>query len=186
MAIEDGAVLAKLFSHLRSADQITSFLYAFESLRLNRCTSVCTKEFGDMYFMTLPSGPEQEGRDNHFRGRRDRGLNVLDAESPAEETPQWTEIKEVFGYDAEDEADNWWQEWGLLRERAAGRMDVIGEELPSVVVKHQKRELVSKPEDWAEQISLRRRRPVDWKARVCSLVGCYSLRISFGAYANST
>ncbi|KAG6885635.1 hypothetical protein C0993_012053 [Termitomyces sp. T159_Od127] len=137
MAIEDGAVLAKLFSHLRSADQITSFLYAFESLRLNRCTNVCTKEFGDLYFMTLPPGPQQEGRDNHFRGRRDRGLNVLDAESAEEETPQWVEIKEVFGYDAEDEADNWWQEWGLLRERAAGRADGIGEELPSIFVQHQ-------------------------------------------------
>ncbi|KAG6915954.1 hypothetical protein DXG01_009176 [Tephrocybe rancida] len=121
MAIEDGAVLAKLFSHLRTEDQISSFLYAFETLRQPRCAAVCTKEFGDIYFMSMPPGEHQEGRDAHFRGRRDRGLNVLDADSAEEETPQWTEIKEVFGYDAEDEADNWWQEWGLLRERAAGR-----------------------------------------------------------------
>ncbi|KAH0585628.1 hypothetical protein H2248_008849 [Termitomyces sp. 'cryptogamus'] len=137
MAIEDGAVLAKLFSHLRSPDQITSFLYAFESLRLNRCTTVCTKEFGDIYFMTMPLGPQQEGRDNHFRSKRDRGLNVLDAESAEEECPQWTEIKEVFGYDAEDEADNWWQEWGLLRERAAGRVNVLEGGLANIVVKQQ-------------------------------------------------
>jgi salicylate hydroxylase len=26
----------------------------------------------------------------------------------------------IWGYDAEDEADNWWVEWGLLRERAKG------------------------------------------------------------------
>ncbi|KAG6817236.1 hypothetical protein H0H87_011293 [Tephrocybe sp. NHM501043] len=122
MAIEDGAVLAKLFSHLRSEEQISPFLYAFETLRQSRCTAVGTKEFGDIYFMSLPPGEQQEGRDAHFRGRRDRGLNVLDADSFEEETPQWTEIKEVFGYDAEDEADNWWQEWGLLRERAAGRV----------------------------------------------------------------
>jgi salicylate hydroxylase len=24
----------------------------------------------------------------------------------------------LFGYDAEDEADNWWVQWGLLQERA--------------------------------------------------------------------
>ncbi|KAG6849360.1 hypothetical protein H0H93_009103 [Arthromyces matolae] len=123
MAIEDGAVLAKLFSHLRSSDQITSFLYAFNDLRFKRCNTVCVKEFTDIFFMAMPPGPESDGRDNHFRGRRDRGLNVLDAESLEDETPQWTEIKEVFGYDAEDEADNWWQEWGLLRERAAGRAE---------------------------------------------------------------
>ncbi|KAG6861628.1 hypothetical protein C0995_014067 [Termitomyces sp. Mi166 len=155
MAIEDGAVLAKLFSHLRSPDQITTFLYAFESLRLNRCTNVCTKEFGDIYFMTMPPGPQQEGRDNHFRGRKDKGLNVLDAESVEEETPQWTEIKEVFGYDAEDEADNWWQEWGLLRERAVGRVDMIEGGLASIVVQQQEIQPISKLAYWARQIPLK-------------------------------
>ncbi|KAG6840339.1 hypothetical protein C0991_007340 [Blastosporella zonata] len=137
MAVEDGAVLAKLFSHLRLEEQISPFLYAFETLRQSRCTAVGTKEFSDIYFMTMPPGEQQEGRDQHFRGRRDRGLNVLDADSFEDETPQWTEIKEVFGYDAEDEADNWWQEWGLLRERAAGRVDTSEGSYGTIVVQHQ-------------------------------------------------
>ncbi|KAG6810549.1 hypothetical protein H0H92_012629 [Tricholoma furcatifolium] len=124
MAIEDGAILAKIFSHLRTSDQIYSFVDAFQTVREPRRTKVCTKEFADIYFMTMGPSPEVEGRDNHFRGRRDRGLNVLDAESFEDETPQWVEIKEVFGYDAEDAADDWWQGWGVLRERSLGRRPV--------------------------------------------------------------
>jgi salicylate hydroxylase len=37
ISLEDGGVLAKLFSHLRGRDQIPSFLYAFEDLRGPRC-----------------------------------------------------------------------------------------------------------------------------------------------------
>lgn len=120
MTVEDGAVLAKLFSHLRTKDQISHFLYAFQDLRQPRCSMVLKKEFGDIHFMTLPPGEMQQYRDEMMRAKRDAGLDVLDAADGMEETPQWVEIKEVFGYDAEDEADNWWIEWGLLREMAKG------------------------------------------------------------------
>ncbi|KAH6901243.1 hypothetical protein BKA70DRAFT_1374822 [Coprinopsis sp. MPI-PUGE-AT-0042] len=122
MAIEDGAVLAKLFSHLRTEDQIPSLLSAFQDLRTPRCDFVLKKELGDVSFMTLPPCEFQEGRDQMFRTKRDAGVGVLDSleGSDEEELPQWAEIKELFGYDAEDDADNWWMEWGLLRERAKG------------------------------------------------------------------
>ncbi|KAF4597197.1 hypothetical protein EYR40_007648 [Pleurotus pulmonarius] len=120
LAIEDGAVLAKLFSHLRSEDQIGSFLWAFEELRQQRCSSVIMNECGIVQYMTLPPGEFQQGRDQTMRAKRDAGLNALQASDDSEETPEWAEIKEVFGYDAEDEADNWWVQWGRLRERAKG------------------------------------------------------------------
>lgn len=120
MTVEDGAVLAKLFSHLRSEDQISNFLYAFQDLRQPRCSKVLRKEINDIAFMTMPPGEIQQYRDTVMRTKRDAGLDVLDAGEGVEETPEWAEIKEVFGYDAEDEADNWWMEWGLLRERAKG------------------------------------------------------------------
>ncbi|KAF9459024.1 hypothetical protein BDZ94DRAFT_1062718 [Collybia nuda] len=120
MAVEDGAVLAKLFSHLRSEDQISHFLYAFQDLRQQRCARVLKKEINDIAFMTMPPGETQQCRDSVMRAKRDAGLDVLDAGSNMEETPEWAEIKEVFGYDAEDDADNWWMEWGVLRERAKG------------------------------------------------------------------
>ncbi|TFK18772.1 FAD/NAD(P)-binding domain-containing protein [Coprinopsis marcescibilis] len=121
MTVEDGAVLAKLFSHLRTEDQIESFLYAFQDLRKPRCDGVLTKELGDVGFMTLPPGDYQEGRDASFRLKRDAGVGVLESlDKTEDELPQWAEIKDLFGYDAEDEADDWWVEWGLLRERARG------------------------------------------------------------------
>lgn len=120
MGVEDGAVLAKLFSHLRTEDQIGSFLWAFQDIRQPRCDSISVQEQGILFFMTLSPGEHQEQRDNSMRAKRDAGIGVLQASSELEESPEWAEIKEIFGYDAEDEADNWWVAWGLLRERAKG------------------------------------------------------------------
>lgn len=84
--------------------------------------------------MTLPPDhPVAQGRNQLFRGRRDRGEDVLDSATDAEEVSQWTEIKDIFGYDAEDEADNWWVQWGLLKERAKGNVIPCGF-LPSLCV----------------------------------------------------
>jgi salicylate hydroxylase len=120
LAVEDGAVLATLFSHLRTEDQISSFLWAFQDLRQPRCDAVLAKENGVVYFMTMPPGDHQEMRDNSMRAKRDAGLGILQGSDEYEESPEWVEIKEIFGYDAEDEANNWWIEWGLLRERSKG------------------------------------------------------------------
>lgn len=57
-----------------------------------------------------------------MRSNRDTGVKTLvsAALDNGDERPEWMEIRDVFGYDAEDAADNWWIEWGLLRERAKG------------------------------------------------------------------
>ncbi len=124
LTVEDGAVLAKLFSHLHSRDQIQSFLYAFQDLRQPRCASVYAKEVGIVQYMSVPPGDFQQMRDDSMRAKRDAGVGILEAVGDLEETPEWIEIKEVFGYDAEDDADNWWVEWGLLRERARAIADI--------------------------------------------------------------
>ncbi|KAG6861635.1 hypothetical protein C0995_014074 [Termitomyces sp. Mi166 len=129
MTIEDAAVLAKLFSHLRKADQITTFLCAFQELRQPRCDSVTTKEASILMYMTMKQGEAQQQRDDAMRAKRDAGRGILEATEEVEEPPEWVEVKNVFGYDAEDEADNWWVQWGLLRERAKGA-DVSYETLP--------------------------------------------------------
>jgi salicylate hydroxylase len=121
MSVEDGAVLAKLFSHLRNEDQISSFLYAFQDLRKQRCEQATAKEFDDLHYMSLPPGEFQEYRDQIMRRKRDAGRSALDAAGSLELNPQWEEVRNFFVYDAEDEADNWWNEWGLLRERSIGR-----------------------------------------------------------------
>jgi salicylate hydroxylase len=123
LSLEDGAVLAKLFSHLRSEDQITSFLNAFQELRISRCKSTSDSELGNMYFMTLPPGENQMGRDMMLKQKDAAGLNVLTPDDDDESTiasERWEQVKFMFGYDCEDEADNWWVQWGLLAMRAKG------------------------------------------------------------------
>jgi salicylate hydroxylase len=119
MAIEDGAVLAKLFSHLLSDDQVPSFLRAFNDLRYERVSKMMQSEMRNIFSMTLPPGETQQRRDQDMRDKQAAGKNVLESEG-GDIAQQWEEIKVMFGYDAEDEADNWWVKWGLLRERARG------------------------------------------------------------------
>ncbi|KAF8556487.1 FAD/NAD(P)-binding domain-containing protein [Imleria badia] len=118
LAVEDSAVLAKLFSHLRSEDQIPTFLYALQELREGRCASVVKCEQGNLLFQMMPHGPQQEQRDNMLRKQVAEGRPMLSNSKPLD---QWEQVKELFGYDPEDQADDWWIKWGILRERAKDR-----------------------------------------------------------------
>ena len=118
MAVEDGAVLAKLFSHLSEERQIESFLYAFQDLRQERTREVRASEFGNAFFMAQPESDVSRERDAGMRMLAEQGVNVLEG-GGGEESGLWDEIRTIFGYDCEDEADDWWVEWGLMQERAA-------------------------------------------------------------------
>ncbi|KAH0833402.1 hypothetical protein J3R83DRAFT_12508 [Lanmaoa asiatica] len=118
LAVEDSAVLAKLFSHLTTEDQIPTFLNAFQELREGRCASVVRCEQGNLFFQMMPHGPQQEQRDKMLRRQVVDGRVVFSSSKPLD---QWEQVKELFGYDAEDEADDWWVKWGILRERAKDR-----------------------------------------------------------------
>ena len=117
MAVEDGAVLAKLFSHLTEERQIESFLYAFQDLRQERTREVRASEFGNAFFMAQPESDASRQRDAGMRMLAEQGVNVLEG-GGGEESGLWDEIRTIFGYDCEDEADDWWVQWGLLQERA--------------------------------------------------------------------
>ena len=117
MAIEDSAVLAKLFGHLLSPDQVSSFLYAFPELRQGRTKSTRVNEMGNIYFMAMPDDAGATMRDQHFKARRDMNLSPLEDESD-DASAVWESIKETWCYDAEDEADDWWVGWGMLRLRS--------------------------------------------------------------------
>jgi salicylate hydroxylase len=121
MGLEDASVLAKLFSHLRNKSQISSFLYAFEEVRQARCIRIKAVDSGNITFMTLPDCEHARVRDQMMRARYEEGKMALgggDDEGDNGAGSQWSENREIFGYDAEDEADNWWVEWGMLRLRA--------------------------------------------------------------------
>jgi salicylate hydroxylase len=117
MSLEDASVLAKLFSHLRDEEQIPPFLYAFQNLREERCQKNLALDIGNTWFMMEPEGEGSAQRDSMMRAKHDQGRDVLSGDGDSN-VAQWDHNRELFGYDAEDEADNWWVQWGLLQERA--------------------------------------------------------------------
>ncbi|KAH9832944.1 FAD/NAD-P-binding domain-containing protein [Rhodofomes roseus] len=119
VAIEDAAVLGKLYHHLTIPEQAQDFLYAFQDLRKQRCAEALDGEVSMITFITTPDGPEQDARNANMRAKYRAGKNVLEGDtSDGGEGEQWVQIRTIFGYDCEDEADNWWVQWGLLRARA--------------------------------------------------------------------
>ncbi|KAF8231226.1 hypothetical protein L208DRAFT_1399211 [Tricholoma matsutake] len=83
------------------------------------------KGFCDIYHITLPAGEAQDFRDQSLRATCDAGLGAFNAAGDLEPNLQQEEFKEIYGYDAEDEADNWCNEWGLLK-RSIGQEVSIG------------------------------------------------------------
>lgn len=117
MSIEDAAVLGKLFSHLKSEDQIGNILWGFQDIRQERCDMALEREKYRARVFTLKKGPEQEKRDETIRVlNRDAGsdLGLYSLEEP----------RVLFAYDCEDQGEEWWQSWGLLRERAQNRKGI--------------------------------------------------------------
>ncbi|KAG2336615.1 FAD/NAD(P)-binding domain-containing protein, partial [Suillus weaverae] len=126
MAVEDAAVFAKLFSHLRNRDQISTFLHAFQDLREDRCASVMHTEQCNLYFQMMPAGPQQEQCNQEMRARTAQGESVFGITEASE---QWEQLKDLWGYDADNEVDDWWVKWGLLRERAKQRLIAMEAEM---------------------------------------------------------
>lgn len=67
MAVEDAAVLGKLFSHLNDKSQIGHFLYAFEDIRQARCYTSFQDEVVLYRFFSMKPGPQQQARDEGLR-----------------------------------------------------------------------------------------------------------------------
>ncbi|KAI0046016.1 FAD/NAD(P)-binding domain-containing protein [Auriscalpium vulgare] len=115
MSVEGAAVFGTLFSHLRSLDQIPTLLYAYQDLRQPRAELLHRLELTNASLCMFPPGPERDARNLHMRKSLAVGSKHWD-EGALE--GQWAEISEVWGYNAIDAADDWWVQWGVLRERA--------------------------------------------------------------------
>ena len=118
MATGDAAVLGRLFPHLHRHEQIDSFLSAVQEIRQSRVENVMKASAGNIFAVSLPPGMA-EARDRRLRERAEKGIRGLASGQSSEQMMET--IESVFGYDPEDEADDWWVQWGLLRERALGR-----------------------------------------------------------------
>ncbi|KAJ4490702.1 hypothetical protein J3R30DRAFT_3424363 [Lentinula aciculospora] len=180
LSVEDGAVLAKLFSpqsfrcYSRSlVPYIPTLLAAFQSIRSPHCASVQTREVGIVHYLTMPGASEAERnvRDQGMRARRDaleitvvpvplemvgycksdfeddaeaddeedederdRDPRCLGLTSPAADVgdnfeicPEWVEIAEIYGYQAEEEAEEWWATWGRYQIQADEVREVVAD-----------------------------------------------------------
>lgn len=127
MAIEDAAVLGRLFSHVSDKAQIKPLLEAYQALRLPRTAETQASSRLNQKIFHLPDGPEQEARDASMRSAMEVELRMLERERNGEPAVlddalegnynQWADRRkneQQFGYDAEAVADQWWQEHGKL------------------------------------------------------------------------
>ncbi len=115
LALEDAAILGTLFSRLRSRDQVPTLLYAFQDLHKGRADALAALEIENAE-VALSNPPRV--RDGLVRWS---ALPADEPEPPSESGPtdaELADIAEVWGYFAIDAADEWWVEWGLLRERS--------------------------------------------------------------------
>ena len=111
MAVEDAVVFGALFAHLRSPDQIPTFLGAYQELRQRRCQLVFAADVGNAQMVAMPDGPAARARDEDMRRRKDEwDEGTLKA--------QFEEIAEIFLYDAYDAAAEWWVNWGRFSDMA--------------------------------------------------------------------
>ncbi|KAK7038996.1 hypothetical protein VNI00_010388 [Paramarasmius palmivorus] len=118
LSIEDAQLLISLFSYITHRSQIATFLHAFQNIRKPRCEEIHTKEYGIIYYMSLPPGEQREYRDQALRARRDAGLFTIGGDPTQDwrhrDTVEEKEVRDVFGYDAREEAERWWLEWGMF------------------------------------------------------------------------
>ncbi|KAJ7777981.1 hypothetical protein DFH07DRAFT_796882 [Mycena maculata] len=119
MAIEDAAVLGILFSHITSRRQIQPLLEAYQTLRYPRTTETQLASRANQKIFHLPDGPEQEARDLSMRIgmedslREERGQPSLDGSAGnANVWADRTKNRIQFCYDAEEEAERWWNTSG--------------------------------------------------------------------------
>ncbi|KAI0738682.1 FAD/NAD-P-binding domain-containing protein [Daedaleopsis nitida] len=112
LAIEDAVVLGCIFSHIRTTDQIPTFLHAYEDLRQRRCNLITSADIRQLKMLTLPPGPEADARDRNVSRPPEEWNDELRMKA------QFDDIAEVFVYDAGDAAEEWWINWGRLHEMA--------------------------------------------------------------------
>ncbi|KAJ6618774.1 FAD/NAD(P)-binding domain-containing protein [Mycena sp. CBHHK59/15] len=121
MAIEDAAILGVLFSHITSRKQIPHLLHAYQSLRYPRTTDTQLASRTNQKIFHLPDGAEQEARDESMRQGMEDSLREELGEAPSDcsvgNANVWadkTKNRIQFLYDAEEEAERWWNTSGKL------------------------------------------------------------------------
>ncbi|KAI1784260.1 FAD/NAD(P)-binding domain-containing protein [Ganoderma leucocontextum] len=118
LSVGDAAALGQIFSHLHRREQIKGFLHAVQEVREPRVKAVLEVSVGNIFAGDLPPGVA-EHRDSGLHERAEEEVRNLGTEGPQNTSEKMVSvIEDVFAYDPEDAAENWWQRWGITQERA--------------------------------------------------------------------
>jgi len=118
VSLEDGLFIGKIFSHTRNSDRVPEFFSAFQEHREARCTRIREMENEYIGLITMPDGEMQAERDAGMLANTAAGRNAMDGDLGQ----MLEDFRMVFGYDATDDADEWWINWGRFRD-SPGRAD---------------------------------------------------------------
>nr|VWO97589.1 Maackiain detoxification [Ganoderma boninense] len=126
MSTGDAATLGRLFSHLTRRDQIDSFLSAVQEIRKGRVEDVMRRAAGNIFAVSIPPAVAA-AHDREMSRQAENGLQALQGQRRIQ--PQTSEqlvaaVENIYAYDPEDEADDWWVQWGALESRAARLSEV--------------------------------------------------------------
>lgn len=127
----DAAALGELFRHLHHADQVAPFLYAIEAIRREPVRMLLDTDLASYSAVAMPPGEAHDMRDRMLQEKFAAGMEALVHADPDDAVVAlWEKEKAMFAYDAEDHAAEWWNDWGLLKERATNQVYVIQEKVP--------------------------------------------------------
>ncbi|PSR82689.1 hypothetical protein PHLCEN_2v5976 [Hermanssonia centrifuga] len=117
MALEDAVVFSTLFSHLKSWDQVGSFVSAYQEIRETRTKAVNTVDVSNAELVRMPPGPNRDRRNESMRrARREWDDDALRREFEG--------VAALFAYEAQDAAEEWWVNWGWFKKSETDRETV--------------------------------------------------------------
>lgn len=120
LSVESAAVFSTLLSYVRGFDHIPLLVRAYETIRRDRSEFLHQAELMHVTRTMFPPGPERTARDEEMQGLLKSGQVVWDDDAFL---GLWGHLISIWAYNAFDAADDWWVQWGILRERSLGRLD---------------------------------------------------------------
>lgn len=125
LILEDAQTLGLLFSRIRSRDQISQLLTAYEEIRHQYTAEVWLYDHEQRRGMKAPLGPEQKTRDAILRQTMASGDWDHMDDSPAFRQVWGNELR-LWTYDPTDKVDDWWGQYGsfIMRRHDRSSMEV--------------------------------------------------------------
>ncbi|KAH9928057.1 FAD/NAD(P)-binding domain-containing protein [Amylocystis lapponica] len=104
---------------LNMASGTRRFLFAVQEIRQKRITDVHRLSRDNLFAMGLPAGAEDK-----VITQKSSEIETMDKQQEQKRRMMQEFVEDIYAYDPEDEADNWWMQWGVLQERAARTVSV--------------------------------------------------------------